>query len=119
MKSPPSLTIQKDTESQDGSWTDKEITEKVRTFKSLPTFYKQNSEKISKECTKSDAIKVLDTNGDSKLEGSILRPLVEEERQLVWKERKNDKYMYLIYLKLIFNIDQNISAPTSQTVVNS
>jgi len=40
--SPTLLMIQKDTESQDGSLTDKKITRKERTFKSPPTFSKPN-----------------------------------------------------------------------------
>ena len=43
-----------------------------------------------KGCLKSDAIAVSGTNGDSKSEDNILRPLVEEEKLLVSKERKND-----------------------------
>jgi hypothetical protein len=39
-------------ESQDGSSTELEIIEKVKIFKSLPTFFKPNSEKISKDFIK-------------------------------------------------------------------
>jgi hypothetical protein len=43
-----------------------------------------------KDYTKSDVIKVSDTNGDSKLEVNTPKLPVEEERPLVLKERKND-----------------------------
>jgi hypothetical protein len=47
-----SLMIQKDMESQDGSSTDKKIIKKEKIFKSLLTFFKPNSEKISKDFIK-------------------------------------------------------------------
>ena len=47
-----------------------------------------------KECIKSDAIRVLDTNGDSKLEDSTKKPLEEEEKQSVSKEKKDDLDTY-------------------------
>jgi hypothetical protein len=78
--------------SQDGSWTDKKIIKKVKIFKWLQTFFKLNSEKILKDFTKSDVIKVSDTNGDLRLEDNTLRQQVEEEKQSVSKERKNDVY---------------------------
>ncbi len=83
-------TIHKDTEFQDGSWTDKRITRKERTFKLHQTFLKPSWERISKDCTRSDATRVSDTNGDLRSEVNTLRPQVEEERLLVSKERKSD-----------------------------
>lgn len=80
----------KDMVSQDGSLTDKKIIKKERIFKSHQTSFKLNSERILKDYTKSDATKVLDTNGVSKLEVNILKQLVEEERLSVYKERKSD-----------------------------
>ena len=80
----------KDMESQDGFWTDKEITEKEKIYKLLPTFCKPSWERISKECIKLDATRVLDTNGDLKLEVSTPKPQEEEERLSVSKKRKND-----------------------------
>ena len=91
---PTSSTIQKDTESQDGSSTDKRITRKERTSKLLLTSFKPNSEKTSKDCTRSDVTRVLDTNGDSRSEVNTLRPPVEEERLSVSKERKNDTFVH-------------------------
>ena len=43
-----------------------------------------------KECIKSDAIKVFDTNGDLKSEDSTLRLQEEEEKLSVYKERNDD-----------------------------
>ena len=97
---PTSSTIQKDTESQDGSSTDKRITRKERTSKSLLTSFKPNSEKTSKDCTRWDVTRVLDTNGDLRSEVNTPRPPVEEEKLSVSKERKND----LLYVGLNLNL---------------
>ena len=43
-----------------------------------------------KDYTKSDVIKVSDTNGDLRLEVNTQKQQEEEERQSVLKERKND-----------------------------
>jgi len=82
--------IQKDTEFQDGSSTDKKITRKERTSKSHLTSSKPNSEKISKDYIKSDVTKVLDTNGVSRSEVNTPRQQAEEEKPSVSKERKSD-----------------------------
>ena len=95
---PTSSTILKDTESQDGSSTDKRITRKERTSKSLLTSLKPNSEKTSKDCTKSDVTRVLDTNGDLRSEVNTPKPLVEEEKLSVSKERKNDTFVHITNL---------------------
>ena len=81
---------QKDTESQDGSWIDKEISSKERIFKSPPTFSKPNSEKILKDCSRSEVTVVSDTNGDSESEDNTPKLPEEEEKLSVSRERKND-----------------------------
>jgi hypothetical protein len=43
-----------------------------------------------KECIKSDAIKVFDTNGDLKSEDNTQKLQEEEEKLSVYKERKDD-----------------------------
>jgi hypothetical protein len=90
-------------ESQDGSLTEIKISKKVKIFKSHPIFLKQNSEKISKDCTRSDVTKVLDTNGDLKSEVNTLKLLVEEEKLSVSKERKSDFFIFNI-LQKYFNV---------------
>jgi len=76
--------------SPDGSSTDSVISRKAKTFKWLPTFWKLNSEKISKDCSRSDPTEVLDTNGDSRSEDSTPKLPEEEEKPSVSKERKSD-----------------------------
>jgi hypothetical protein len=72
---------QKDTVSQDGSWIDREILSKERIFKLLPTFSKPNSEKILKDCSRSEVTVVSDTSGEWESEDSTPK-LPEEEGKL-------------------------------------
>jgi|694.fasta_scaffold122734_1 hypothetical protein len=81
-------------ESQDGSLTELEITEKVKIFKLLLTFFKQNSEKMLKDYIKLKPTEVLDIDGVSELEVNILRLQAVEVQQSVLKERRNDYYSY-------------------------
>ena len=81
-------------ESQDGSLTELEITEKVKIFKLLLTFFKQNSEKMFKDYIKLKPTEVLDIDGVSELEVNILRLQAVEVQQSVLKERRNDYYSY-------------------------
>jgi hypothetical protein len=81
---------QKDTESQDGSWIDKEISSKERISKLPPMFSKLSSERISKDCSRSEATVVSDTSGEWESEDNIPKLLEEEEKLSVSKERKND-----------------------------
>jgi len=75
-----SSTIPKDMEYLNGSSTDKKTTERARTFKSLPTSLKLNSERTLKDSSRSDPTKVWDTNGDLKLEVNTLKQPAEEEK---------------------------------------
>jgi hypothetical protein len=86
-------------ESQDGSLTELEITEKVKIFKLLLTFFKQNSEKMLKDCIKLKPTEVLDIDGVSELEVNILRLQVVEVQQSVLRERRNDYYSYKNIIK--------------------
>jgi hypothetical protein len=90
---------QRDTESPDGSSTDNAISRKVKISKLLPTSCKPNSEKTSKDCSRSDQTEVSDTNGDSRLEDSTPKPPEEEEKLSVSRERKNDR-CYLDYQQI-------------------
>ncbi len=90
-----SLLTLKDTASPDGSLTDKRITRKERISKLLQTSSKPSSEKTSKDCIKSDVIKVSDTNGVSRSEVNTPKPQAEEEKPSVSKERKNDCINFL------------------------
>ena len=81
-------------ESQDGSLTELEITDKVKIFKLLLTFFKQNSEKMLKDYIKLKPTEVLDIDGVSELEVNILRLQAVEVQQSVLKERRNDYYSY-------------------------
>jgi len=82
--------ILRDTEYQDGSSIDREISSKERTFKLPLTFSKPSSEKILKDCSRSEVTVVSDTNGDLKSEDSTPKLPEEEEKLLVSRERKND-----------------------------
>ena len=84
------LLIQKEMVSQDGSLTESVIIKKEKISKSHPISSKPNSEKMLKDSLKLEPTEVLDINGDSRLEVNTLRLQVEEEEQLVSKERKND-----------------------------
>ena len=63
----------KDTEFQDGSLTELEITEKVKIYKLPLTFLKLNLEKILKDYIRLKPTEVLDIDGVSELEANILR----------------------------------------------
>ena len=76
--------------SQDGSLTESAIIKKEKISKSHPISSKPNSEKTLRDSLKSEQTEVSDISGDSRSEGSTLRPQAEEEEQWVSKERKND-----------------------------
>jgi len=89
----------KDTEFQDGSLTELEITEKAKISKSHLTFLKLNSEKTSKDYIKLKLTEVLDTDGVSELEVNTQRPQAVEVQQSVSKERRNDHSLRIIILQ--------------------
>ncbi len=57
---------------------------------------------MSRDCSKSEATAVSDTNGDSKLEDNTPRLPEEEEKLSVSRERKNDPVIKLNSIQ--FNI---------------
>ena len=103
-------------ESQDGSLTELEITEKVKIFKLLLTFFKQNSEKMLKDYIKLKPTEVLDIDGDLELEVNILKPPVVEVQQSESKEKRNDyssqkKYykQSVIFKEYYYNENEEVS----------